>query len=225
MEVSIGNPDLPIGRVIAGRYEIEEYLGRGAQGLVLIALDRLSREKVAVKLLAGFTETWLLALRREVSALRLLRLPGVVSLLDDGVDDGDPFLVMELVTGRPFPGDTLPRTWAEIEETTLALVEILARVHWAGVVHRDIKPNNILVDDGGVPHLLDLGVSGGPGLVNPSIRSTRMTGTPLYAPPEQLLGGSSGVGLDLYSLGVVLFEALAGRLPHLANTLPDLFNA
>jgi len=206
--------------VVAGRYRLGERLGHGAHGQVHRAVDALTGEAVAVKLLPPLIETDLVQLRGEIAALRLLRLPGVAHLFDEGVHHGRPFLVMELVEGAPFPG-TLPEgatrwSWDVLREPTLRLLDTLGRVHAAGLVHRDLKPRNVLVTAAGRPVLLDFGLSVGRALADDSVLDSRALGTPAYAAPEQCRGEPVDARADLYALGVMLWEALAGRRPHAA---------
>ena len=224
-------PSVETSRCIAGRYVLRNVIGRGGHGEVWEASDTLTHALVAIKLLrsdAGFgakdaegdlkPQMYKLGgeparVRREVSALRLLRIPGVVQMLDEGIDDGQPFLVMERVAGSPFPA-AANRSWSSIATTTLALLETLDRVHAAGVVHRDIKPGNVLVDEHGHPTLLDFGLSLGPSLVRDSRDDGHIRGTPGYLAPEQIVGETITPATDLYALGVMLYEALSGHLPH-----------
>jgi serine/threonine protein kinase len=204
--------------VVAGRYVLSDRIGAGAHGTVHTAVDRLTGERVAVKLLPPAVDLDLVRLRGEIAALRLLRLPGVVHLFDEGVDHGRPFLVMERVDGVPFPG-VLPEgatswSWEALRGPTLALLDTLARVHAAGLVHRDLKPRNVLVTAAGRPMLLDFGLTVGRALAEDSASDTSALGTPAYAAPEQVRGEPVDARADLYSLGVMLWEALAGRRPH-----------
>jgi len=196
------------GEVIAGRYSLRRRFGQGSHGDVWEAQDALTGDRVAVKVLSGGDEP--ARVRKEVSALRLLRIPGVVRLLDDGVERGRQFLVMEPVDGIQFPG-TIARTWEGLAGVTTALLETLARIHSAGVVHRDIKPGNVLVDATGMPIVLDFGLAYG-ALGDSTI--VRDVGTPAYMAPEQARGEETTARADLFAVGVMLYEALAGRLPH-----------
>ncbi|WP_437570129.1 protein kinase domain-containing protein [Sorangium sp. So ce542] len=216
------------GREIAGRYRLVERLGEGAHGEVWTADDLVLREPVALKWMRVATSSSIARVRREITTLRMLRIPGVVQLLDDGVEEGRPFLVMERVEGAPFPGrpassDGPPsrRAWAELAGPTLSLLEVLARVHVAGVVHRDLKPDNILVSAEGRPTVLDFGVSLWQEPAGSLTGPGRIVGTPLYLAPEQIRDRPVDARSDLYAVGAMLYQALAGEAPH-AHDEPDL---
>jgi hypothetical protein len=208
--------------VIAGRYEIAELLGRGGASRVHAARDLVTGARVAVKLLDAAVKDASPRVRREISALRLLRLPGVVSLLDEGMHEGAPFLVLGVAAGVPFPGRTGVLRWDAIAGPTLALLEVLARVHAAGVVHRDLKPSNVLVDAGGRVTIVDFGISWGPALGGQVTSAGTIVGTPEYFAPEQILGESGDARTDLYAVGEMLYEALTGELPHVAGDVHEL---
>lgn len=196
---------------IVGRYRLDASIFRGEGGDVFRALDLVTNQAVALKLLppGGNAPRF----RAEVSALRLLRLPGVAQLLDEGNHGGRSFLVMELIDGAPFPG---PRRggWAQLWRPTVALLEILARVHDRGVVHRDLKPDNVLVDAEGRPTVLDFGLSTGPAIGVGAEETSGAVGTLYYVAPEQLTGGRVDARTDLYAFGAMLYEAVSGRPPH-----------
>ncbi len=200
------------GRAIGGRYRLDEVIGRGAHGEVWSADDLLAGERVAVKLLARGAGMELARVRREIALLRLLRVPGVVRLLDEGDDGAQSFFVTELVEGRHFPGAPLPLPWERVAGPTLALLETLARIHAAGVVHRDIKPGNVLVSAAGRPTVLYFGIAWTSQTGHLTGRG-EILGTPIYLAPEQALGDPVGAGTDLFSLGVMLYETLTGALP------------
>lgn len=206
----------PPGTLLAGRYRLGPSIGLGGAGEVFESDDELTGQAVAIKLLNRASARRTPRVRREIAALRLLRLPGVVRLLDEGIWDSRPFLVMELAKGSPFPGD-LPggvRTWHELRDVAVALLEVIAQVHAAGVIHRDLKPSNVLVNDAGQPTILDFGLSGGPSLGPKITEDGTIVGTLEYLAPEQCRGEAPTVRTDLYALGVMLFQALTGRLPH-----------
>lgn len=197
--------------VLAGRYHLGGILGSGGGGTVWRATDALTGGAVAVKVLSPLSDAARKQVQREVLAMRVLQVPGVVTLLDHGVHEGRPFLAMALVEGGPFPGPRFDGTWDSLAPTAMALLEILARIHAEGIVHRDLKPDNVLVDLEGRPTVLDLGLASGERL--DSRDSNPSAGSPQWQAPEQLLGHAADARADLYALGVMLFEALAGQPP------------
>lgn len=189
--------------LLVGRYVVGELIGRGGSGQVHLAEDRLTGGSVAVKFVRAMSAGDQRQLRRELTALRLLDLPGVVRLLDDGIDQGQTFLVMEHLPGGMLSALAGPyERWAGAART---LVETLFRVHAAGVVHRDLKPGNILLDAEQRPVITDFGLAQGTSVE----RSGGTTeGTPRYMPPEQWAGEPCDHRSDLYALGAVLWELL-----------------
>jgi len=184
--------------------------------------DLLAEVPVAVKLLDAGVEP--ARARREVAALRLLRLPGVVRILDEGIVGGVPFLVMDRIAGTPFPGGagTVPWSWSALEGATTLLLRTLGRIHAAGVVHRDLKPENVLVDAEGRPTVLDFGFSFRGALAGELTVEGAILGTPAYLAPEQILGGPVSAATDLYALGAMLYESLSGHCPHEAADFAEL---
>ncbi len=204
--------DPRVEEVIGGRYTLEGCIGIGGHGAVWRARDRVTGDAVALKLIeSGFAGV--ARVRREVAALRLLRVPGVVRLLDEGHEGNTSFLAMELVEGRPFPGAAPPRQWSDVVTPTLSLLEVLARIHATGVVHRDLKPGNVLVDREGRATVLDFGIAWG-SLDLGITAQGEILGTPHYLAPEQVNDGPIGPRADLFALGAMLYEALSGRPPH-----------
>jgi tetratricopeptide (TPR) repeat protein len=204
------SPSRDVG-LLVNRYRVGRLIGRGGSGQVHRARDVLHGEDVAVKLIRPVGPGVARQIRREVLALRVLALPGVVHLRDDGWLMGQRFLVMDLLEGGPFDGLTALGGWDAWSGQVHALLEILARVHFAGVVHRDLKPANILLDAQGQPVVTDFGLAQGE-LVE-SFSGIR-EGTPRYMAPEQGRGEPCDARADLYAVGVMLAEMVGdGPVP------------
>jgi len=202
------------------RYRLLERLGRGASGEVFRAVDRGSGREVAIKLIPRGHRA--ARLPREVAALQALDVPGVVRLLDAGEAGDRAFLAMELVEGAPFPALPTPAPWAALAPRARALLETVARVHAVGVVHRDLKPANVLVSPAGQPYVLDFGLARTAGDFQTLTATGALLGTPRYMSPEQCRGQRGDARSDLYALGVMLYEALAGALPQRLEGWPAL---
>jgi serine/threonine protein kinase len=219
------NSDPWIGRVLAGRYRIDARLGSGGMGAVYrarhLALDR----EVAIKILhARLTEDPVVARRFDREALAASRLdhPGIVQMLDAGTaEGGTKFLVMQLLSGRelrslqdgPMPSD-------RVVELTLQILRALEHAHRRGLVHRDLKPENVIVtrddEDREVVKILDFGIVkllSGEGDDDKLTRAGMVFGTPRYMSPEQAAGGKIDARADLYTVGVIMYEMLAGSPP------------
>lgn len=210
------------GRVLAGRYRLGVLLGRGGFGRVFRARDAITGRDVAVKLLDPVDDDVRVRVGREAAALRLLSIPGVASLLDEGREDHDHFLVMELIEGLPFPGTPAVLPWAELAPLALSLLGTLHRIHQAGIVHRDLKPGNVLVSADGLAKVLDFGLARGSALGSTVTRTGAVIGTPRYLAPEQVCGERTDARSDLYAVGAMFYEALTGRPPHDADGLQVL---
>ncbi|HWA78017.1 MAG TPA: serine/threonine-protein kinase [Polyangiaceae bacterium] len=223
------------GRIIADKYCLLFELGRGGMGSVWVADHLALRSRVAVKVIDPVFALNPKAQRRfeqEAQAAASLRSPHVVQVLDFGVDQGSPYLVMELLEGEslasrletrgPLPPN---QVWSVISQVARAMT----RAHAQGFVHRDLKPDNVfLVEDGEEPvvKVLDFGVA--KALTEPQLGLTEtgmLLGTPLYASPEQAECKAVDSRSDLWSLGVMTFECLTGRQPFKAASLPKLLSA
>ena len=200
------------GELLCGRYRIERLLGQGGMADVYRAVDTTNDETVAVKLVRSSDPTLARRLAQETKALASLEHPGLVRLLDAGVHGEQAFLVMELVEGptlsaRLRRGPLSPSRTAVLGRT---LAGALAYVHGQGIVHRDVKPGNVLLGPGPRARLADFGIAR---LVDES--SLTMTGTTLgtaaYMAPEQLEHHAVGTAADVWSLGVILLECLTGQ--------------
>lgn len=198
--------------VLAGRWHLEAGVDGGLTATVRRATDRTTGRPVAVKRIPCSTAAQRVRLDREVAALRLLELHGVPRLLDHGAWLGDAYLVTEWVDGTAFPGPVACGDWRAVVRAAATACRVLGPVHAAGVVHRDLKPQNVLVDGIGQVHLLDFGLARGDALEG-TVTVDGVPGTPAYLAPEQLVGARVDARTDLFALGVMVWEALAGRHP------------
>ena len=210
--------DPRLGATIAGRFRIESLVGRGGMGVVYLARHLELGEPVALKFLHPWAESPELVARfkREAVALARLRHPGVVSLLEFGEDEGKRFLVMEYVKGEtlsavleraPLPLPTLYRVFD-------ALLDVLEVAHAAGIVHRDLKSSNVMLLPQDRIKVLDFGLARLPEAEGEKLTASGLVqGTPEYMSPEQCHGEPAGPASDVYSAGVMLYEAIAGRTP------------
>ena len=202
------------GQRIDERFDIGAKIGEGGTGTVYEAIDTLAGETVAIKFVPHSVGPEMVS--EEAAVLRLLAVPGVVKILDDGRVGDLRYLVMERVDGTPFPGGAPrpPYAWRDLARTTTALLETLARVHRHGIVHRDLKPGNILVHPDGHVTILDLGLAWDASRSERASVREALSATPGYAAPEQLAGYPAVAASDLYPIGVMLFEALTAEDPH-----------
>lgn len=210
---------LQSGSVVDERYLIVHQLGSGGYGYVYLAHDLRLKRDIAIKVLRPdkVTESAKLRLRREVQVARDVICPQLVRIFDIGNDDELTYVTMELVRGETLR-DRIHREPLKIEEALRLMTEILtglAELHERGIVHRDLKPSNILLDQDGSVKIADFGLARHWDRDETRATDTSsMVGTVEYASPEQALGEEVGPTSDLYSLGIVLFEMLAGKLPH-----------
>ena len=218
---------LPVAARI-GRYTVLGQLGSGGMGVVYLAEQEKPRRQVALKVIAGtfVRDSSLARFEREAELLGRLQHPGITHIYEAGVADYGfgprPFIAMERIEGEPI---TVHARKAGLDAR--ARVALLAQVcdavehaHQRGVIHRDIKPGNIFVDTHGNPKVLDFGIGRALDEAGNATATGGVLGTLAYIAPEQL-GDSSqaGVRSDVYALGAVLFELLAGRTPHLVREL------
>jgi len=217
----------PQGRPF-GKYLLLEQIGRGAAGVVYKALDKSLNRHVAVKVItAGFlaTDRQIDHFLREARQIAGLRIPGVVAIREAGVVDGQCFLAMELIGGQslnavlrrgPLDPEAAARTLAAVARAVHSL-------HERSIVHQGLKPSNILLDEAGTPFVSDFGFMRM--LSEHGARGERAAeaGTPAYTAPEQACGSlpvATAAG-DVYSLGAILYAALAGRPPYVGETPAD----
>ena len=216
------------------RYELLGVLGQGAMGIVYKARDRELDREVAIKTLqrqdargsGADVEAIAGRLSREAMAAARLSHPGIVTVYDVGRFAGTPYVVMEYFTGRTLTEllESGPLSPDRAVHVALQVCRALAYAHGQGVVHRDVKSSNIMVDTGWHAKLTDFGVAR---IVDkPANDAGMMIGTPAYMSPEQARGGATDARSDLFSVGVVLYEALTGATPFpgtdLARVLDDV---
>ncbi|WP_249009545.1 protein kinase [Conexibacter sp. DBS9H8] len=214
---------------IAGRYRVEGRLGVGGMSTVMLAFDERLERYVALKLLAEHLAddpTFVSRFRREALAAARLIHPNIVQVYDFGLDRSisQHFIVMEHVAGRSCAELLRERGHLDVGQT----VEIVSQAcrgldyaHRNGVVHRDVKPGNLLVSDAGTTKLADFGIARATN--QSSITQVgSVLGTAAYLAPEQARGEVAGPRADLYSLGVVTYQLLSGRLPYEAGSLSEL---
>ncbi|MEZ4241918.1 MAG: serine/threonine-protein kinase [Myxococcota bacterium] len=198
---------------IGQRYRLGRVLGTGGTASVVEAEDQLTGERVAVKLMVAMTSAETARVRREVTALRRVRLPGCVRLRDDGVFQGAYYVVMDLVEGRPFPGGPVPMPWPAIAPRLDALLHVLSRVHARGLAHLDLKPGNVLVGDARDDVcVLDFGIASGPAVS--AVPEGEVRYTPRYAAPERVAGQPGDARTDLWGAAAMALEAVTGQAPH-----------
>jgi serine/threonine-protein kinase len=211
-----------VGRCLGGRYRMGALLATGGMGEVWAADDLLLDRPVAVKLLGGALAGDGRAaerLRREARAAARLAHPNIARVLDLGEEGGRPYLVMELLEGESLAA-RLSRAGAmapaEAAEVVAAVAGALEAAHRAGVVHRDVKPGNVFLTSDGEVKVLDFGIASAAG--EAALTTGDLLGTAAYLAPERVLGHRATPAADVYALGVVLYELLAGRRPFEAGS-------
>ena len=224
-------PSAPPGPERLGPYRVERQIGRGAMGAVYLARDPQGGRALAIKTLAlgrefggDALEEARLRFTREAQTAGCLDHPGIVRVLASGEEQGLAWIAMEFVPGRDLSHHTQPTALLPartVLHVVARVAEALAYAHRQGVVHRDIKPANVMVDlsadsvkvtDFGIARIADASRT----------RTGVVLGTPSFMSPEQMAGQRVDGRSDLYSLGVMLFQLLCGRLPHQADSMSTL---
>jgi serine/threonine-protein kinase len=239
MSVTMGVVSAQVGTLLSGRYRLDARIGAGGMSTVFRAFDTTLERQVAIKLMhrdiAGQADQ-LERFRREARAVAQLNHPHVVGVIDAGEDGGTPYIVFEFVDGETLKERIRRHGRLPISEAVAYAIEIsraLGAAHERGIVHRDVKPQNVLIDGEGSAKVTDFGIArtlDQDGLT----ADGRVLGTTDYVSPEQALGHAVDGQSDLYSLGVVLFEMLTGDVPfkgdnqvavamkHVREELPDV---
>jgi len=230
----------PVGTLLSGRYRLDAQIGSGGMSMVFRAFDIVLERQVAIKLMHSDVEAdadQLERFRREARAVAQLNHPHVVGVIDAGEDgQGGAFIVLEYVEGETLKERIRRHGRLPVSEAIAYAIEIaraLGAAHAQGIVHRDVKPQNVLIDEEGAAKVTDFGIA--QTLDQEGLTANgRVLGTTDYVSPEQALGGDVNGQSDLYSLGIVLFEMLTGDVPfggenqvvvamkHVREALPDV---
>jgi serine/threonine protein kinase len=214
---------------IAGRYRLEGRLGFGGMSTVNLAVDLRLERQVAVKLLAEHLAddpAFVSRFQREAQAAARLVHPNIVQVFDSGQDDrtGQYFIVMEYIEGASCAEILRDQRWVEVDDALPIIEQACEGLHYAhrnGVVHRDVKPGNLLRSHEGEVKLADFGIA--KATEQSSITQVgSVLGTAAYLAPEQARGEEAGPSADLYALGVVTYQLISGRLPYDATSLTEL---
>lgn len=220
------SPDSLVGQLLDGRYVVSDRIARGGMATVYEATDLRLDRRVALKVMPeALTDDDTFAQRfvREARAAARLTHPNVVAVYDQGEDDGLLFLAMEFVPGRHTLRDVIRSEAPLPPARALSIVEeilkALAAAHDAGIVHRDVKPENVLIDPRGQIKVADFGLARA---ISSATAATAtggvLMGTVSYLPPELVIDGSADARSDVYALGVLLYELLTGAKPHLGES-------
>jgi len=212
-----------IGTMLSGRYRLESKLGSGGMSTVYLAVDETLGRHVAIKVLHGEISEQadqLERFRREARAVAQLSHPNLVGVIDAGEEGGRPFIVFEYVPGQTLKQRIAAEGRLPLDEATAYAIEIgrgLQAAHQARLIHRDVKPQNVLIDPEGRAKITDFGIA--LSLESHGLTATgRVLGTTDYVSPEQAMGREIDARTDVYSLGILLYEMMTGEVPFKAET-------
>ena len=227
------------GQLINERYEIIRSVGEGGMANVYLALDTILNRKVAVKILRGDLaedEKFVRRFQREAISASSLNDPNIVEVYDVGEDDGKYFIVMEYVEGKTLKQLIKKRgslTLPEVIDIMLQLTSAIAHAHESYIIHRDIKPQNVIILEDGRVKIMDFGIAVALN-AGELTQTNSVMGTVYYIPPEQANGGKADVKSDIYSLGRLMYELVTGHVPfrgenpvevaikHMSEPLPSI---
>lgn len=230
------------GQKINDRYEVRKLIGEGGMANVYLGYDTILERDVAIKVLRGDLaddEKFVRRFRREAQSASLLNHPNIVQIYDVGEDDGNFYIVMEFIKGQTLKQLIKKRGKLSVPETIDIMSQLtdgLAHAHDSYIIHRDIKPQNIMILDDGMVKITDFGIAMA---INASdlTQTNSVMGSVHYLPPEQASGKGSTIKSDIYSLGIMMYEMLAGVMPfrgetaveiamkHLKNPMPSVIKA
>src|SRR3954454_12686665 len=208
-----------IGELVADRYELLEVVGTGGMSTVYCALDTLLERNVALKVLHphyGDDEEYVERFRREARSVAQLSHPNIVTVIDRGESDAQQYIVFEYVDGeslKQLVDRAGPLPARRVIELGLQIADALAFAHQHGLVHRDVKPQNVLVTEDGEAKVTDFGIARSLDVEHGVTQTGTVLGTSNYLSPEQARGQTVTPATDVYSLGVMLFELLTGEVP------------
>ena len=215
------------GQKINDRYEVRKLIGEGGMANVYLGYDTILERDVAIKVLRGDLaddEKFVRRFRREAQNASLLSHPNIVQIYDVGEDDGNFYIVMEYIKGQTLKQLIKKRgklTPAETVDIVSQLADGLAHAHDSYIIHRDIKPQNIMILDDGMVKITDFGIAMA---LNASdlTQTNSVMGSVHYLPPEQASGKGSTIKSDIYSLGIMMYEMLAGTMPFKGETAVEI---
>ena len=219
----MSSSDPLVGHLLDGRYEILRKLARGGMATVDLATDRRLTRTVAVKVMhdnLGSDQDFASRFDREARAAARLSHPNVVSVFDQGNDNGRPYMVMEYVEGstlRNLIAREAPMEPQRALDLLIPVVAAVAAAHEAGIIHRDLKPENVLISNRGQIKVADFGLARAV-TAHTATANGMLIGTVSYIAPELVTHGHADTRCDVYALGVMLFEMLTGRKPHTGDT-------
>ena len=215
------------GQKINDRYEIEKLIGEGGMANVYLARDTILDRKVAVKVLRGDLagdDKFVRRFQREALSASSLSHPNIVEIYDVGEDEGNFYIVMEYIEGKTLKQLIKKRgvlTLSETIDIMLQLLDALATAHDSYIIHRDIKPQNIMIKESGLVKITDFGIA----MALNSVELTQtnsVMGSVHYLPPEQASGKGSTIRSDIYSLGILMFEMLTGKMPYRGDSAVEI---
>jgi serine/threonine protein kinase len=223
----VDNPN-PVSPLLAKRYQLQQTLGSGGMAMVYKAWDLRLERPVAVKILRhDFSNDPTISerFRMEAKAAANLSHPNIVTVYDFGLDDGKLFIVIEYVPGTDLKTMIKHHGRFTLDEAIPLMVQACAGIgyaHRAGLVHCDVKPHNMLVTPDQRLKVTDFGIARVLATIHPDEKNDVVWGSPQYFSPEQATGAAPSPSSDVYSLGVILYELLTGRLPFIANNPTEL---